>query len=142
MYCGKACQKAAYGALLSAGLLEDKANRPPCEGCGAPIAPERFVTARFCCKACHRRWRYRQTVAAHPVQTCEGCGAEFRPVRLDQGQRFCGHQCANTHGRRQAHPIDCKHCGTTIATPRRGQKFCNSRCQDRWHKAEKRRALG
>ena len=141
MYCSKACQKLAYSEIEKAGRLEDKANRPPCQHCGAAIPAEAMAFAIYCSVHCQRRGIYHKTIAARPLQTCPACGAGFRARSSTGVQTYCSAKCAQTHGQKGA-AIDCQHCGTHIETPRRGQKFCNPRCQDRWHKAQRRTRKG
>lgn len=138
MFCSKRCSVASSNAAIAAARLEAKAGRW-CEWCGDPIPARLKIGARFCCVPCQRQARYHAEIEARPVQTCPVCGGGFRPVRHDDRQTYCSRQCAQETYRITG-PINCTHCGTTIATPRRGQKFCNSRCQDRWHEAKRRQA--
>lgn len=136
MFCSKACQKVAYCALERAGRLEDKANRPPCQHCGGAIPAAAPAHTIYCGKPCQRRGIYHRQKAARQ-RTCVICGGAY--LACIETQTTCSWKCGQA-SLRLAEPITCLHCGATITTPTRGQKFCNPRCQDRWHKAQRRQA--
>jgi hypothetical protein len=135
MYCSPECKRADYGAIVRRGRLEDKADRPPCRGCGALIPPEAPAHREFCTTACQRRAAYRAEIEARPAQTCPACGGTFHPTIA--GQTWCSHACANRSIGKDG-PRPCKGCGETMPSPRTTQKFCTPRCQKRWHRANRR----
>jgi hypothetical protein len=132
MYCCVKCKSAAYSAAITAARLEAKAGRW-CEWCGDTIPATKNAGARFCNPKCQREARYRADIEARPVQTCAACGTGFRPVRDDGRQKYCSHQCGQA-AYRTGYPINCHQCGDEIQNPRRDQKFCGNRCQQRWHR--------
>ncbi len=133
-HCSRACARAAYAQILRAGLLEDKAKRPPCQHCGAAIPASAPAHKVFCGRTCRRLARRARDKAARPVQTCPACGTGFKATIPNQV--YCSSSCANN--RRQDTPRPCQQCGAVIERPRHDQKHCSNKCRVAAYKARKR----
>lgn len=134
IYCSKTCQKADYSALEKAGRLDLKRDRPPCQHCGKAIPAEAQANRIFCSVYCQRRGIYHRNKTARQ-RICVVCDAPY--LASIETQQTCGKICSSEH-KREKEPRPCKHCGAAMERPLPEKKFCNKRCQDRWHKAKRK----
>ena len=56
-FCSDKCGQDWRNARIAAATLARKASRPPCHGCGGPVAPERPASAMYCTEECKIRSR-------------------------------------------------------------------------------------
>jgi hypothetical protein len=105
LYCSPTCQQAEYKAMERAESLKAKADRPPCQNCGAPIPATARAHAIYCNRACKVAADVAADKAARLAskagRCCAECGTAM-PAAMKSCAIFCGKPCKKRAARRRA----------------------------------------